>query len=171
MLVAGLDKYPDDSRLELPVILALGKTKSDDAVPILEERFAGNEDTVGWRARGSLALIGSPAARDALARVRAWYDLVELGDPRGLDIALDAVAHDEFQAADMLRAHPDPRFIPVLLAAVPRATHPRAEVVIAAALHACGAPEGRRLLEAIASDPRHSKSLEAALILERDKPS
>lgn len=167
-LVAALDRYPHNDGIGFAVTLALGRTRSDAAVPVLEHRLAADpRNPYRHRVMTALAQIGSPAARDALTRLRAWNELVELNDSRGLELALDAVARDEFYAANALREHPDPRFIPVLLEASVRATHPGSQLTVAAALDACGASEGGRLLEAIAKDPSHPKAAYAALYLGR----
>ncbi|WP_408898895.1 SMI1/KNR4 family protein [Nocardioides sp. R1-1] len=104
-------------------------------------------DLPDWEERQrqhALATIGTPAALDHLAAVGGCYELARVGDPRGTEIAAAQLRSTDdvstaLVAASVLRAQPDPRWVPDLLVALDRATNDQLRLSVLGALQACGA--------------------------------
>lgn len=105
-------------------------------------------DPPDWEERQrqhALGTIGTPAALDHLAAVGGCYELARVGDPRGAEIAAAQLRSTDdvstaLVAASVLRAQPDPRWVPDLLVALDRATNDQLRLGVLGALQACGAP-------------------------------
>jgi len=166
-LAAALDEFEDDRRVVSAVLSALGSSRSNRAVARLD-RFLNENHNEALRTLAIRALVrlGSQRARDVLARVDAWEQLAELADPRGVELAVAALERGVAHASRTLERHPEPRFIPALLLAANHASTATARLQLAAALFACGAREGRAMLEEIAADSSNRWSRQASAILD-----
>ena len=145
-------------------LTALGQIGTPAALAYLVEHG-------GPHALSVLAKVDPATAADLYAQRGDYRQLFDLGDPRAVPLAAEALRHDtdwKFNdvAAFILGRSGDAQHIPLLLDAYPRARLAHA-VSVASALHDLGAPEGERYLRELAASPDYNWAYAAQRILKR----
>ncbi|MBM0126245.1 SMI1/KNR4 family protein [Pimelobacter simplex] len=116
--------------------------------------FLAGLDLRSWRddeRLHALATIGTPDALDRLAAAGAFDWLSRLGDPRAAEIAAGRLRTSDdvntiHLALTILRAAPDPRWVPDLVDAHERVPYPAVRAALLDTLAACGAHDTVRAL-------------------------